>query len=80
MNRGETPIGAAKGKQPSNEALCQTPQGPCKSMVPVRTLKMTGIWNLEPHHTPKSSTSGGSDLIRCHRLQTIFFWPEKVVT
>ena len=28
MNSGERPIGAAKGKQPNTEALCQTPPPP----------------------------------------------------
>ena len=34
MSSGERPIGAAKGKQPNTEALCQPPPLPPPSLAP----------------------------------------------
>ena len=35
MSSGERPIGAAKGKQPNTEALCQPPPTPVHCKAPV---------------------------------------------
>ena len=48
MSSGERPIGAAKGKQPNTEALCQSPPRSPQG----RAKKGWGVWERGSHDRP----------------------------
>ena len=62
MSSGERPIGAAKGKQPNTEALCQTP--PSNSSLggrgtAVRPCALVDPLGVAPEHTPFTASARG---------------------